>query len=116
MYSDFKITLVGSVISFVASQIIERSTWNFFYKHCKEKNNEKIRLAKTNKAASSLYKIIYFSFATAWGYYVLRDEPYLPKWLLGKGDLSKLHEGYPHLKWPPGFREYYLGTMGYHLH
>lgn len=31
-------------------------------------------------------KFFYFTFATSWGYYVLKDEPYLGPLLGGSGD------------------------------
>lgn len=91
-------------------------TWRFFYAYCKEKENEELRKSKTLKSCNSLYKGVYFVSVTIWGYYVLRDTDYLPWCLFGKGELNSLNVSYPTPKWPVGLREYYLGTMGYHVH
>ena len=91
-------------------------TWNFFYGICKEKEDEEIRYAKTKKACNSLFKAFYFITVSIWGYSILKDEPYLPKWLLGHGDLANMHADYPRVQWPKGLKIYYLGTMGYHVH
>lgn len=114
--SDFKITLIAAIVSFVVNQVMNLVTWKFFYALCKEKQDEDLRKSKTLKACNSLYKGVYFITVTVWGYYVLRDCDYLPKSLFGKGDLTNLNNGYPTPKWPVGLREYYLGTMGYHVH
>lgn len=53
---------------------------------------------------------------TAWGYSILKDEPYLPSMLLGHGDLTKMNGSYPYVKYPLGFKWYYLGSLGYHVH
>jgi len=53
---------------------------------------------------------------TAWGYSVLKNEQYLPATLLGHGDLEYMNKGYPIQILPVGFKWYYLGTMGYHVH
>jgi hypothetical protein len=78
-------------------------TWDFFYTYCKEKNDKELRKAKTLKACNSFYKGLFFMFAAGWGYYVLKDEPYLPPTLLGKGSLSELYTVYPQTKWAKGF-------------
>jgi hypothetical protein len=90
--------------------------WPFFYHYCKEKKDEKIRFAKTKKACNSFYKAIYFIVVTIWGYTVLKDEKYLPPSLLGTGSIELANVGYPVHSWPPGYKIYYLGTMGYHVH
>lgn len=86
-YSDFYITLTFAVISFVVNYILNKLTWSFFYSYCKEKNNEKLRIGKTVKACNSFYKSLYFMLVTIWGYTVIKDEKYLPRALLGSGDL-----------------------------
>jgi len=91
-------------------------TWSFFYNICKEKKDEEIRLAKTTKACNSFYKALYFMGVTYWGYETLKDEIYLPVWLLGHGDLQNAAVGFPTYTRPPGLKMYYLGTMGYHVH
>jgi hypothetical protein len=47
---------------------------------------------------------------------VLKNEPYLPASLLGHGSLETIGPSYPTPHQPIGFRWYYLGTMGYHVH
>jgi len=79
---------------------MNKITWSFFYNNCKEKANESIRLAKTRKAADSFYKGIYFFGASIWGYYILRNEKYLPKELLGRGDASYFYADFPTHSWP----------------
>lgn len=115
-YSDFYITLVFAGMSIVANFILNKITWRIFYAICKEKKDEEIRQAKTLKACNSFYKSIYFILSTAWGYYTLKNEKYLPSALLGHGDLTTINDNYPVHLWPVGLRCYYLGTMGYHVH
>ena len=45
-----------------------------------------------------MYKFFYFAAATYWGYYVLVDEYYMPKWLGGKGDFTTSFKEYPYAK------------------
>ena len=46
-YSDFYITAIGCVISWIIMAAMNKVTWPIFYKYCKEKDNEKIRISKT---------------------------------------------------------------------
>ena len=115
-FSDFKITLISAVISFVVNQLLNMITWKFFYAYCKEKNDEDLRKSKTLKACNSLYKGLYFTTVTVWGYIILKDTDYLPWTLLGKSHGYNMNIGYPTVKWPEGLKLYYLGTMGYHVH
>lgn len=43
------------------------------------------------KAANNLYKALYFTAVSLWGYSVLKDENYLPPSLFGNGDLVNLN-------------------------
>ena len=65
--------------------------------------------------ANNLYCTIYFFFATVWGYYVIKDEYYMPKSLGGKGDFGLMMKEYPYAKHAPILKEYLLVTMGYHV-
>lgn len=114
--SDFYITIIFALMSVAINFILNKISWSFFYAVCKEKKDEEIRKAKTLKACNSFYKSLYFMSAAAWGYYILKDEKYLPRSLLGHGDLSLMNDNYPVHHWPIGLRCYYLGTMGYHVH
>lgn len=48
-----------------------------------------------------MFKSIYFVFATAWGYYVLKDQFYMPKSLGGNGDFMDSFRGFPYEKHAP---------------
>ena len=62
-----------------------------------------------------MFKIIHFTGATIWGYYVLIDQPYFPIFLGGKGDLIHMFEGYPYPKHAYQLKELLLILMGYHV-
>lgn len=94
-WSDFIITICSAFVSLTLNLILNYFTWNYFYSICKEKNDEEIRIAKTKKACNSLFKFFYFMTVTFWGYTILKDEPYLPKWLGGHGDFDNIHADYP---------------------
>ena len=100
----------------VFNSLVVTITWPFFYEVCKEKKDEELRKSRTLKACNSFYKGLYFMISTLLGYYILRDEPYLSPYIMGKGDMSKISDGYPLHKWPENFKYYFLGTLGYHLH
>ena len=53
--SDFWITIVSAFVIKGLSHFIEKLLWNYFYIHCKEVDDEKVRRAKTKKAANSFF-------------------------------------------------------------
>ena len=55
---------------------------------CKEQKDIAMRESRTAKAAHSWHKFFYFTFATLWGYYVLKDEEYMPTTLGGTGSIT----------------------------
>lgn len=67
-------------------------TYDFFYRTCKEKKDEELRISKTLKACNSFYKAIYYICVTIWGYYILRDQYFVPPMLLGSGSLSDIEK------------------------
>ena len=74
---------------------------------------DKIRL----KLSRHLYKITFYTGITIFGYYVLKDLPYFPKSMLGKGYMPAMFlPGFPnsyfHLK-PPLFNFYYNLSLAY---
>lgn len=114
---DFWITVVAAIFIKVFNQAMNYITWNYFYTHCKEKDDEEIRLAKTEKACNSFFQFVYFSVIVVWGHIILREENFFPPELLGQGSLSNLTASFPHheFKYPLGVKYYYLITLGYHL-
>lgn len=68
------------------------------------------------KACNSFYKGLYFLAVTIWGFLILRNEKYCTPLLFGNGDLKYLNYELQTYERPRGFRLYYLGTMGYHVH
>ncbi len=114
-YGDFWITMIAAIVIGVVNKVMNVITWKYFYEACKEKKNEAIRVAKTEKACDSLFKGIFKSIVAIWGYQVLKNETYLPRELLGIGHLSNVGSNFPTHAWPEGLRLYYLGTMGYYL-
>ena len=72
-------------------------------------------MLRSGKAAYNMFKIIHFSFASAWGFYVLHDQPYMPTFLGGHGDLLNMWIGYPYPKHAYMLKELILILMGYHV-
>ena len=52
---------------------------------------------------------------SAFGYYVLKDQYYMPTFLGGSGDYLLCYKEAPYPKHAPFLKEYYLIVTGYHL-
>ena len=83
----------------------------------KKKGNEHLANSYRNKLAKHLYKITFYTGITIFGYYILKDLPYFPKTMGGKGYMSQMFEkGFPssyfHYK-PHLFDFYYNINLAY---
>ena len=114
-FSDMKITLVSSVIFAILEISMRKLFYFIFIPFCKEQNDVKIRHLKSEKGAFCMFKVVYFAWASGWGYYVLKDTYYLPPALGGRGDLSISFKEFPYANHVPQLKEYLLITMGYHV-
>ena len=70
---------------------------------------------RTRKAVTNIYKCCYYTAATIFGWYTLKDSHILPPALGGKGSLDNMFIDFPYLTPPPLYRFYFTGTMGYHI-
>lgn len=61
--------LVFSVIEY----IVKEHMYVLFVPFCKEQTNMKERDVRSKKGIFCVYRMIYFMFAVAWGYYILKD-------------------------------------------
>ena len=63
-----------------------------------------------------MYKALYYTAATAFGYYVLHDTDFLTPMLGGNpGQFLNVFKDYPYFKCPTILNQYCLITMGYHI-
>ena len=85
--SDFWVTVAASLVFALLEYLFKQILYVFFIPYCKEQKNLKEREMRSKKGCFSIYRTIYFIFAVAWGYIVLKDQDYLPPSLGGSGDL-----------------------------
>ena len=83
----------------------------------KQKGKEQLANSYRHKLARHIYKISFYVASTIFGYYILKDLPYFPKCMGGKGYMSQMFEaGFPksyfHEK-PPLFNFYYNINLSY---
>mmetsp|Transcript_27664 Transcript_27664/g.41948 ORF Transcript_27664/g.41948 Transcript_27664/m.41948 type:complete len:327 (-) Transcript_27664:120-1100(-) len=113
--SDLYLTVLASVGFAIVELAIRKVAYYAFIPFCKEQKNLKLRDIKSQKAAFNIYKFLYFLGASAWGYYVLKDQYYLPPTLGGKGVLMDGFKEFPYSKHASSLKEYILVTMGFHV-
>ena len=98
----------------VAEKIISKR-----YKNPKDVVNYQMKNIIKRKIATHLFKILYYSGVTIFGYCILYDLDYFPKSLLGNGYMPNMFaKGYPasfYHKKPKLFNLYYLFCLSYSL-
>ena len=107
----FKITIEQLSKGFVESCLSKK------YKQTKNEKMKELGDIYRHKLARHIYKITFYTGITIFGYYVLKDLPYFPKSMGGKGYMPEMFlSGFPnsyfHEK-PPLFDFYYNLSLAY---
>jgi hypothetical protein len=89
--------------------------YSIFYRICKEKSNEEIRIIRTKKAVKNMFKFTYYFAAAIFGFLTLKDSYVLPPSLGGSGSFYNQFKDYPYITPPPLYKYYFTGTMGFHI-
>lgn len=76
-----------------------------------------MRIKYAHKACDKTYRTSYFIIAVFWGWYVLKDTPYLPYYLGGMagGDYKNIDLETIYSEYPAPLIAYSFCTFGYHL-
>ena len=73
-----------------------------------------VRREKVFKSTKYIFKFLYFTASSIFGYYVLRDLQFFPAMALGRGDMNLVWKDWPYFNKTPYFDYYYVGQVGYH--
>jgi len=90
-FSDAWRVLVGAMVTQTVRFIVHRTMYGLYSKIAKGADAE-TRKRYTTKACEHTFRTIYFSISAYWGWYVLKDSPFLYQSLGGPpgGDLLKM--------------------------
>lgn len=83
--TDFWITAVVAVVCFTMERLYDVIFYSTFYRICKEKTDEDLRIARSKKAVKNMFKFSYYLSAAIFGYVTLKDSYVLPPSLGGSG-------------------------------
>lgn len=72
-FTDFWITIVAGLVFGILEYIFKEILYVAFIPHCKEQKNLDERKMRSKKGCFSIYRMIYFIFAVAWAYIILKD-------------------------------------------
>lgn len=87
----------------------------FFRPICKDQDDPVKAELRSQKASNCLCTAIYMIYSTSFGYYVLKDQYFMPKALGGDGDFALVFNEHPYPKHVPYMKEYYISVTAYHL-
>ena len=114
--SDFWRTLVGGAITIVIKKICFFILPHIYRPIAKGETEEhKDRYCK--KAADHSFRFVYFTFATIWGWSLMKEFPYLPPSIGGpdNGTFFNLKMDTIYLEYNPELLSYSCWTFGYHF-
>jgi hypothetical protein len=99
----------------LAKKAIIWATIDWNRKICKDQHDPVMLEKRAEKASKYVFSILYFTFATSYGYCTLKDTPFLPWWLGGHGTWEAMWEGAPYVNNAPGAVTYGMLQLGYHF-
>ena len=71
---------------------------------------------KKDKVAKEFLSMLWYIFATTYGYIALHNHPYIPSWLLGSGTCDGLLREYGRLRGDELIRNYYTIQSAHHIY
>lgn len=113
--TDFVYMLMSTVVFLIAEPFFAKITYPLYYQICREKVDEEQRVMKTKKAVVTIFKFIYFAFASLTGYLMLKDSLVLPPILGGSGSFQNHLKDWPFIERPDGYRFFFMSCAGYHF-
>jgi len=114
-YTDFLPSIGYFLILTCFRKISEYFLVPMYMNKLEPKYKGELRVEKAQKATKAVFKFFYFTLSTIMGYYVLKDEEYLPRSLFGSGDIHKIYKGFPFVYKCQYFDMYYTVQFGFHL-
>ncbi len=114
-FSDFWVCLVVAAVWMCLEKLIKYLFYDYFYSIARESETIELRKLRALKSVKCLYKLIYYSSITIYGYIVLKDSIVLVPELGGSGNFYDMFKGWPYLEFPPIYKYYYLISLGYHI-
>lgn len=114
-YSDLWISLVTFMVLTLVRKVFQYFLIPVYMKYLEAKHTGDIRIERATKAAKAVYKSVYFISITIFGFYVLGGQEYMPRSLLGSGDLNKVYKDFPFQKKAPFLDVYYMIGLGFHF-
>lgn len=87
---DFKYVLGFGILFVLIEYTCGKVLYKLFEPFCKEQENPEVRKVRSTKAIISVWKTLYFTAASYWGYRVVIAEYFMPKLLGGTGDFKQV--------------------------
>jgi len=82
---------------------------------CKDEETIEKKRDRAHRAGANLYKLIFYTITSIYGYIILKDSPILPWYLGGSGNLDNIFTGMPYQEKIPYHLEYCLIQLGYFI-
>jgi len=107
IFGLLRLLVADKIFIYIGDKVLPKNKWP-----------KEVREHKVDRFGGVLFKLCYFLFITAYGYYLLHDKEWMPPILGGNGDIVKCFNGlpYPVVELDQGIKMYYMLQLGYHLH
>ena len=100
----------------VIDRVIQRYGPGLIVGCLKDADDPVVSKKRLEKAGQNMSSSVLMISQTCFGFYVLKDQFFMPKSLGGSGDYSQVFKNHPYAEHPPYLKEYYLMVSTYHVH
>jgi hypothetical protein len=114
-WADFAMMLYIMPVFTITKYLIKKHTQPFFVKKLSIKYSGEVLKLKLEKCSKNCFKIFYFAFITALGFYVYSDTEYHSPIMFGSGESKLMFSDWPFDKIPRLMKFYYMVGMSYHV-
>lgn len=114
-WCDFELCLYIVPLISLCKYVVKVCTRDYFYSRLKNMYWGETLDLKMAKCAKSVFKIFYFTFITAFGFYVFSDTAYQSPLMFGSGDFRLMGSDWPYNIPPRGLKVYYMIGLSYHI-
>ena len=80
---DFWRVVVGAVVAYAGKMLIAKLTFPIAYSAARGGNDEKTRLKYAHKIAENCGSLVQYVVVSIWGYIVLKDSNFMPRFMGG---------------------------------
>ena len=115
-FEDLILMVVSLFILSILRIGMDRAIRNWIKRRLTKFEGEKLTEFKFEKNVRASVSLVWYTFATLYGYFLLKGHEYLPEQFLGSCSCSQVFEQWPYYKTDGNVRTFYMVMLAHHFY